>query len=74
VWLEVIEKFTGMRRWVAQNKTVPVVVLEMLRREHDADVRSFVAMKRKLPETVQLLLASVVNYCARRISNGGSGR
>jgi hypothetical protein len=57
VWLGVIEKFPEMRRWVAQNKTVPVEILEVLSHDHDADVRSFVAMKRKLPEYIQLILA-----------------
>lgn len=65
VWLEVIEKFPDLRRWVAQNKTVPVEVLEVLSRDHDRDVRSFVAMKRKLPEHIQLVLARDEDYSVR---------
>ncbi len=51
VWREVIERFPDHRRWVAHNKTVPVKILEELC-EFDADVRFFVACKRKLSYTL----------------------
>ncbi|WP_159702971.1 HEAT repeat domain-containing protein [Arthrobacter sp. 18067] len=48
VWLEVIDKHPDMRFWVAQNKTVPLEILELLASDPDVRVRSFVAMKRKI--------------------------
>lgn len=48
VWLDVIDRYPEYRRWVAYNKTVPLDVLGVLC-EFDADVRRFVAAKRKLP-------------------------
>jgi hypothetical protein len=32
VWLAVIERFPDLRWWVAHNKTVPLEILELLRR------------------------------------------
>lgn len=46
-----IERFPDHRRWVAHNKTVPVEILEELC-GFDADVRFFVACKRKLSHTL----------------------
>ncbi len=47
-----------MAFWVAQNKTVPYEVLEILANHNDADVRSMVACKNKLKEALLLKLAS----------------
>jgi hypothetical protein len=58
VWEVLIEQHPGMRFWVAQNKTVPVAILERLARDEDVKVRAMVAAKRKLPSDLQLLLAS----------------
>jgi len=58
VWEALIERHPDMRFWVAQNKTVPVAILEVLARDEDSRVRSMVAAKRKLPANLQLLLAS----------------
>ena len=58
VWLDVIARMPDMRFWVAQNKTVPVEVLEHLANDTDPRVRDMVARKRKLPETLQIKLAS----------------
>ena len=44
-WVEVIERYPDMRFWVAQNKTVPLAVLEVLRRDTDERVRSMVRSK-----------------------------
>jgi hypothetical protein len=56
VWLEVIEQYPDMRFWVAQNKTVPVGILEKLAMDADARVRYMVASKNKLtPELLELL-------------------
>ena len=58
VWLDVIARMPEMRFWVAQNKTVPALVLEHLADDADWRVRSMVASKRKIPETLQLKLAA----------------
>jgi hypothetical protein len=75
VWEALIERHPEMRFWVAQNKTVPIVILERLALDADANVRLMVAAKRKLPQHLQQLLASdsdesvrerVVNNAAKR--------
>jgi hypothetical protein len=45
-WREIIDRFPQMRFWVAQNKTVPLPILEVLRRDPDERVRSMVRAKR----------------------------
>ena len=45
VWLEVIRRWPDMRFWVAQNKTVPVLVLEVLVDDPDQNVRDMVLRK-----------------------------
>lgn len=57
VWLDVIQRFPEMRRWVAHNKTVPEPILEVLAEDPDAEVRSSVAMKRKLSSELFARLA-----------------
>jgi len=47
VWLELVHAHPDMRFWVAQNKTVPTEILEILAKDDDARVRSMVASKRK---------------------------
>lgn len=47
VWIEVIERYPEYRKWVAHNKTVPLEILVKLC-EYNTDVRTFVAMKRRL--------------------------
>ncbi len=58
VWLEVIRRFPDMREWVAHNKTVPIEILDVLSNDTDENVRLMVAAKRKLPEYLQLKLAT----------------
>jgi hypothetical protein len=41
-WRDVIDRFPDMRVWVAQNKTVPLPILEELRNDPDVRVRSMV--------------------------------
>jgi hypothetical protein len=43
-----IDRFPEMRFWVAQNKSVPLEILEILARGPDASVRRMVAMKNRL--------------------------
>lgn len=45
IWRDVIEQFPDMRFWVAQNKTVPLSILEELRHDPDWKVRSMVRQK-----------------------------
>lgn len=58
VWLDIIDRMPDMRFWVAQNKTVPIPVLENLANDVDSRVRGMVARKRKLPEPLQIILAT----------------
>jgi hypothetical protein len=46
IWREIIDRFPQMRFWVVQNKTVPLSILEVLRRDPDERVRSMVRAKR----------------------------
>lgn len=56
VWRDVIAKFPDYRKWVAHNKTIPgEILLELC--NYEADVRRFVAVKRKLPKELFELLA-----------------
>ena len=57
VWLDIIDRMPDLRFWVAQNKTVPIAVLETLADDTDPRVRDMVARKRKLPEALQIKLA-----------------
>ena len=50
VWLEVINQFPEMKKWVAHNKTIPIHILEILARDSDSEVRCWVANKRKLTD------------------------
>jgi hypothetical protein len=45
-WQDVIARFPEMRFWVAQNKTVPLSVLEDLRNDPDEKVRAMVRARR----------------------------
>ena len=45
VWMEVIRRWPDMRFWVAQNKTVPVSVLQVLVNDPDENVRDMVQRK-----------------------------
>ena len=56
VWLDVLKRFPEMRFWVAQNKTVPHGILELLAADADPKVRGMVARKRKAtPELLSVL-------------------
>lgn len=57
-WLEVINTYPDMRRWVVRNKTIPLSILEILSVSDDRNVRSEVATKRKLSPTLFSRLAA----------------
>jgi hypothetical protein len=70
VWLNIIDWYPAMRFWVAQNKTVPIRVLEILARDANPHVRRMVASKRKLTPELQILLAGDQDEAVRdRIAN-----
>ena len=58
VWYAVIAEHPDMRFWVAQNKTVPAAVLELLSEDPDAGVRGMVARKRRAGPAVLDRLAA----------------
>ncbi|WP_139983894.1 hypothetical protein [Nocardioides litoris] len=45
-WRDVVDRFPEMRVWVAHNKTVPLSVLEILRKDPDERVVCMVRIKR----------------------------
>jgi hypothetical protein len=57
VWLEIVHAHPDMRFWVAQNKTVPSAVLDILAVDDDARVRSMVASKRSASRDALMQLA-----------------
>ncbi|MFC3803877.1 hypothetical protein [Cohnella sp. GCM10012308] len=66
VWLDVINRYPDMRKWVAHNKTVPVVIMEILAVDVDERVRFMVASKNRLPEDLQLILAADISDSVRQ--------
>ncbi|MFD2329492.1 hypothetical protein ACFSR7_09595 [Cohnella sp. GCM10020058] len=66
VWLEVINRYPDMRKWVAHNKSIPVVIMEILAVDVDERVRFTVATKNRLPEDVQLILARDTSESVRQ--------
>jgi hypothetical protein len=65
VWLQIIEQYPEMRKWVAHNKTVPIAVLEILAQDLDPKVRSTVAAKRKAGQSILQQLAQDPNESVR---------
>jgi hypothetical protein len=65
VWLEVVEKFPELREWVAQNKTVPIEVLEKLAQDASVQVRCVVASRRKLTPELRSQLAKDTDSSVR---------
>jgi hypothetical protein len=65
VWLDVLDKYPDMAFWVAQNKTVPIEILEILVSHPDSNVRNMVARKRKLPERLMLQLTDDIDESVR---------
>jgi hypothetical protein len=57
VWNDLVQHHPDMRFWVAQNKTVPISVLEQLAFDEDLAVRCMVARKRKLPADLMWKIA-----------------
>jgi len=57
VWLAVVTQFPALREWVAENKTIPLSVLEQLASDPNPRVRATVAGKRKLSVQLQRALA-----------------
>jgi len=66
IWMQVVERFPEYRFWVAQNKTVPLQVLERLAHDTDTRVRSMVASKRKLSPDLQRLLSKDADASVRQ--------
>ena len=66
IWMQVVERFPEYRFWVAQNKTVPLQVLEHLAHDPDTRVRSMVASKRKLSPDLQRLLSKDADASVRK--------
>ncbi|HEV2611048.1 MAG TPA: hypothetical protein VGU61_12335, partial [Noviherbaspirillum sp.] len=57
IWVEVIENYPERRIDVAQNRTIPEEVMQILASFDDATVRSLIAQKRRLVPDLFPLLA-----------------
>lgn len=57
-WLQVIETYPSMRKWVAHNKTIPLEILAILAEDESHEVKRMVATKRKLDFTLFEKLAN----------------
>ena len=72
IWEDVLDKYPELAFWVAQNKTVPLEILEKLAVHTDPKVRDMVARKRKIPEALMLQLAKDEDESVRNalVNNG----
>jgi hypothetical protein len=66
VWREVITTYPEMKFWVAQNKTVPLSILDILSRDPNSSVRLMVAQKRKAGAEILERLAQDIDEGVRR--------
>jgi hypothetical protein len=57
VWLDTINGYPDYARWVAHNKSISVNIIRMLAEHSDADIRDFIAAKRKTPPEILWILA-----------------
>jgi hypothetical protein len=58
VWQEIVERYPDARVWVAQNKTIPIEILQFLVNDPDVRVRHAVSMKRKLTPAILAQLSA----------------
>ena len=57
-WLAIIDRYPDMRVWVAQNKTVPLDILGLLRHDPDERVRSMVRAKDRGAVRIQTITSA----------------
>lgn len=65
-WFDVIERYPAMRRWVAQNKTLPEPVRIELARDTDVRVRYAIATTPGLEISVLAILVNDMDASIRR--------
>ena len=65
VWLEVIDRYPDMKKWVIHNKTIPHSILRLLSDDPDPSVRWWVAMKRKAEPAILEKLAADLDESVR---------
>jgi hypothetical protein len=65
VWQEIIATYPENKIWVVRNKTVPVEILEILSKDNDAQIRSEVASKRKINDSIFSILSKDENKSVR---------
>lgn len=65
VWLNIIQKYPKMRKWVAHNKTVKGKILELLAEDKDWRVRVQVAERRAAGEELLMKLSRDINSSVR---------
>ena len=57
VWLIIIKNHSDYKKWILQNKNVPIYIIRYLAKDIDSEVRFWVAQKRKCPDDVIKILA-----------------
>jgi hypothetical protein len=57
-WTELINEHPQTKKWIAQNKTIPVSIIEILSDDDDVEVRWWIAIKRKLTPELFAKLAN----------------
>ncbi|WP_442600727.1 hypothetical protein [Paenibacillus sp. KN14-4R] len=66
VWKEVINTYPDMAFWVAQNKTVPFEVMDILSEHPEWRVRCMIASKNKITEDLQMKFVNDIEVLVRR--------
>jgi hypothetical protein len=57
VWLDIIENYPEFKKWVVNNKTIQIEVLEILCIDKDSNIRAEVARKRKINDKIFSVLS-----------------
>lgn len=48
VWLQILDDYPHLKKWVAWNKTIPDKILNTLSEDNDSEVRWWIASRRRL--------------------------
>lgn len=51
VWLDVLNNYPDMKKWVIHNKKIPIEILNKLSEDFDPEIRGDIARKRKIVDT-----------------------
>jgi hypothetical protein len=66
VWRDILEKYEEMHFWVAQNKSVPIEILDVLSDSCEWRVRHMIGSKNRITENLQMKLSNDKEVLVRR--------